>query len=349
MKLIPIFLTLFGWCSFFFLSYGNQLCAQQNICAHSVHQYSVDESENNGEGSTGSQYQWQVLSDDFLGTMAYITNSGNQIEINWGNTPAGEYILWVEENDENGCADFQELEIIINPSESWEIQDYYLCPDQEGILVEGPTPMQSYEWTNELGEIISTQSTLWVMDEGNYSLTVNTESCPENQAFEVIRTEYPNVTIAIEEENDIWVNAVGGAPPYEYQLINDQGMVIRPWQNSPIFQSLSMGNYQLLVRNDDGFCFREVEVNILPITNIITPNDDGNNDVWDISSLQIMGLKRAQIFDRYGKLIVDLTPLSGLVWDGKYLGRTLPSTTYWYIIEFENGKKTNGSIQLKNF
>ena len=63
------------------------------------------------------------------------------------------------------------------------------------------------------------------------------------------------------------------------------------------------------------FCENEME-NTLP--NFFTPNGDGINDVWDISSLED-GNAQVFIFDRYGKLLAQLNPISNRGWDGLYL------------------------------
>ena len=43
------------------------------------------------------------------------------------------------------------------------------------------------------------------------------------------------------------------------------------------------------------------------------------------------------IFDRYGKLLKQLST-TGKGWDGTYNGYLLPSTDYWFKIEFPNLK-----------
>jgi gliding motility-associated-like protein len=40
------------------------------------------------------------------------------------------------------------------------------------------------------------------------------------------------------------------------------------------------------------------------------------------------------IFDRYGKLLKQISP-SGQGWDGTYRGQPLPASDYWFTIEYE--------------
>ncbi|MGV7107808.1 T9SS type B sorting domain-containing protein, partial [Flavobacterium sp. U410] len=55
------------------------------------------------------------------------------------------------------------------------------------------------------------------------------------------------------------------------------------------------------------------------------------------------------IFDRYGKLVKQISP-NGNGWDGTYNGRQLPSTDYWFSLQYEeNGvaKEFRAHFSLK--
>ncbi|RXR21542.1 T9SS type B sorting domain-containing protein, partial [Flavobacterium stagni] len=66
-----------------------------------------------------------------------------------------------------------------------------------------------------------------------------------------------------------------------------------------------------------------------------TPNGDGIHDTWNIVGLQNTTAK-IYIFDRYGKLIKQISP-SSLGWDGTYNGYLAPSTDYWFKVEYDEG------------
>ena len=38
--------------------------------------------------------------------------------------------------------------------------------------------------------------------------------------------------------------------------------------------------------------------------------------------------------DRYGKLIKKISP-EGPGWDGTYIGKRLPSTDYWFVVDYK--------------
>ena len=80
-----------------------------------------------------------------------------------------------------------------------------------------------------------------------------------------------------------------------------------------------------------------------------TPNGDSYNEYWNINGLLQSYNANIYIFDRYGKLIKELKPNSG-GWDGTFNGKTLPSTDYWFKVEYtENGirKEFKSHFSLK--
>ena len=94
------------------------------------------------------------------------------------------------------------------------------------------------------------------------------------------------------------------------------------------------------------------EVQELNIPNIITPNGDGKNDKWIISSLQKFPNTTIIIIDsKGGEILRKKVNLNGNVnfeWDGRYNNKQLPSGVYWYILLFENGEEKKGFLAIKN-
>jgi gliding motility-associated-like protein len=52
-------------------------------------------------------------------------------------------------------------------------------------------------------------------------------------------------------------------------------------------------------------------------------------------------LIQAQIFNRYGKLIITLTS-SNHQWDGKYSNALLPADDYWYRLKLDDSTPVTG-------
>lgn len=90
------------------------------------------------------------------------------------------------------------------------------------------------------------------------------------------------------------------------------------------------------------------------VYNAVSPNDDGKNDVFFIGfidSFEATRNNRVRIFNRWGALVFDIENYNNTtnVFAGKNNhGNELPSGTYFYKIEFEDGRKTeSGYLALK--
>ncbi|WP_396157899.1 T9SS type B sorting domain-containing protein, partial [Flavobacterium sp.] len=64
-----------------------------------------------------------------------------------------------------------------------------------------------------------------------------------------------------------------------------------------------------------------------------TPNGDGIHDTWNIVGLSTQLNAKIYIFDRYGKLMKQISS-NGQGWDGTYNGRLLPADDYWFTVDF---------------
>jgi len=76
-----------------------------------------------------------------------------------------------------------------------------------------------------------------------------------------------------------------------------------------------------------------------------TPNNDGFNDYWSVSSTDKITVQSIFVYDRYGKLLKQMLP--GQQWDGTYNGENLPSDSYWYALITVNTDKIKGFFTLK--
>jgi gliding motility-associated-like protein len=101
------------------------------------------------------------------------------------------------------------------------------------------------------------------------------------------------------------------------------------------------GTYTITAYNRKGDCvdtaYAYVTVEIpsqMIIPNVFTPNNDGVNDLFFLQRSANLSEITAQIYDRWGNLVYEVTSTSGNIeWDGKtQYGKEAPSGTYFYII-----------------
>ncbi|WP_300564871.1 gliding motility-associated C-terminal domain-containing protein, partial [Flavobacterium sp.] len=107
-----------------------------------------------------------------------------------------------------------------------------------------------------------------------------------------------------------------------------------------------VGIYTVVMSNSFG-CTKtdviEVESLICEIPKGLSPNDDGDNDSFDLSGFDIKELK---IFNRYGTEVYAHKNYKN-EWHGQcYNGNILPSGTYYYVLKLTNGETKTGWVYL---
>jgi len=84
-------------------------------------------------------------------------------------------------------------------------------------------------------------------------------------------------------------------------------------------------------------CTIEIECNedFITFDKFFTPNGDGFNDYWNIQGLENSPNSKIFIFDRYGKLLKEISPLDK-GWDGQFNSSNLSSDDYWFKVIFND-------------
>ncbi len=83
------------------------------------------------------------------------------------------------------------------------------------------------------------------------------------------------------------------------------------------------------------------------ISNILTPNDDGQNDTWRVSDLTKISDCNVSIFNRWGEPVFETVNYQN-DWGGTKDGTPLPDGVYFYAIKCSD-KEYTGSINLLRF
>ena len=212
-----------------------------------------------------------------------------------------------------------------------------------------PSEIGNYSYTWYLnGTVLSGENnyTLTVNTEGSYSVEVeNANGCVTTRT--IIVTSSNTATIDAVEINDLVNNnsiliLVSGDGNYTYSIDGEN------YQNNNFFDNLLPGIYTVYVNDELGCGITTQEISVLGIPKFFTPNNDGTNDYWNINGVnqQFNANASIKIYDRFGKLLKQIKPLS-VGWDGTYNGYTVLSDDYWYVIELENGRTVKGHFTLK--
>ena len=71
---------------------------------------------------------------------------------------------------------------------------------------------------------------------------------------------------------------------------------------------------------------------LLFIPNSFTPNGDGKNDLFELSSFRPCLVYSIQIFNRWGEMVYENKDASKMQWDGTYSGVQIPNDVYVYLL-----------------
>ena len=89
------------------------------------------------------------------------------------------------------------------------------------------------------------------------------------------------------------------------------------------------------------------DIYLLNYPKYFTPNNDGYHDYWKIEFAETEPDLEVHIFDRYGKLIIQLNPYSK-GWDGTFNGRMLTTSDYWFVVNRPSkNRQYRGHFTLK--
>jgi hypothetical protein len=210
------------------------------------------------------------------------------------------------------------VRVYVNPLPLPTLTDGVICVDEFGV------PFQFY--TLDSGLDNATYDFVWYLDgvaipnSNNATYTANTvgtysviaTNTATNCESEIVSANVTSttpataitytVTNAFSDNATITVNVTGGTGTLLYQL-DDEG-----FQESNVFTGVAPGPHTVTVIDTQGCTYLTVNPFVIDYPPFFTPNGDGYNDTWNIVGLQDQPEARIYIFDRYGKLLKQLSP-----------------------------------------
>jgi gliding motility-associated-like protein len=261
----------------------------------------------------------------------------------------------------NICYASTAFDFVVNPLPAFSIDTPQIVCSSNPSFPVVLDPMETntwetfdYEWVYEDGTVLSKEPTLTVSIPGTYSITLTKTDgtgCHRTREIFVNASELATITledITIEDNSDsnsITINTAHlGLGDYEFALGDEFSM----FQDSPYFNNVKSGIHTLYVRDKKGCGTTSIEISVIGYPKFFTPNGDGINDYWHINGTNNVFQSNSNIliFDRYGKLLKQLTATS-LGWDGTFNGQMMPTDDYWFSVLLENGREFKGHFTLK--
>ena len=244
------------------------------------------------------------------------------------------------------------------PEFEWLNSFEVVCLNLDPVLLEVHSTDErdyTYAWYKD-GLVLNggSEGRILINEGGTYEVfasTTNGTLCLKSISIQLLSSEIAKVTQkdlnVVDLEGDTGSVEIDknnlGVGDYEFAIDDSLGL----YKDTPYFDNLLPGIHNIYVRDKNNCGLTEIESSILGHMKFFSPNGDGVNDYWNVLGVNenFQPKTRVYIYDRRGKLLKDLSPLSK-GWDGTYNGLSLPQDDYWFSVYFENGKSYSGHFSL---
>ena len=283
---------------------------------------------------------FSLTDDDYINFYASSEEALTDINPIYSEYLSSNTTLWIIIRSNNGeCGTIASMDLIVNSSIDLDILDtYQLCELQDNPILDGNNSNDTWAWSDNNGNILSTQRFFQIPDSGNYNITVtkteNGLTCSYSKNFTVLAPVTP-VFENIAVNGTTLSISIDGDSIYEFSLDNETFV---GQSNNYTFQNITPGVIDIFVR-DVYDCEQSINTQFSYIffPKFFTPNNDRINDKWIVYGINDNLYKKAEItiYDRYGKRLYSFslnTIRHG--WDGKYNKVLLPNSDYWYKASF---------------
>jgi gliding motility-associated-like protein len=258
----------------------------------------------------------------------------------------------------NGCTGVPlNVTVAVHPIPAPELTNGNICADpvtgavlNDFTLDSGLDATHTFQWF--LDSVLipgASGGTYTAAAPGTYTvIATSAAGCVSPPASAVVNTIITATVITlignVDFAEDAHITAtLNGNGTYEYQL-DDGG-----FGSSNTFENLSSGPHVIMVRDLEGCTDLSETFTVIGYPHYFTPNGDGFHETWNIWALSDQEFTRIYIFDRYGKLLKQISP-GGKGWDGTYNGEPMPSTDYWFLVQYglpEPNKEFRAHFSLK--
>lgn len=259
------------------------------------------------------------------------------------------------------CFDIGTFNIVVNLLPVFDLEEeYILCVNTNGTeeittppIIDTGLDMMNYGFIWHLNAVelpAEVASMIIPTQDGIYSVEATnlTTGC-SNTITTMVNLSSPPVisasvtSFAFSNNHTLEASATGsGYQEYEFSL--DGGA----WQDNGTFNDVSFGEHIITARDINGCGESSTTVMVIDYPLYFTPNGDGYHDTWNIDGLAYQQLANIYLFDRYGKLLKQLSPMSS-GWDGTYNGAPLPSSDYWFTVEYREPRDSTLKIFKAHF
>lgn len=254
----------------------------------------------------------------------------------------------------DGCtSSFAAVDVEIKASPDFVVDgDTSLCEGQSGLLNVVPSNFDenavTYQWYYESDLLDGVDAaTIEVFEVGQYHVEVNNDGCITEEIIQVNRNTNAFDVVLDNGCNDFeYVITVANQDELEgasYSWSGPEGFSAAGPE--VIISEMPAGTYTVEVTNTEG-CMAiasvDVENTYCRIPKGVSPGNDGKNDTFDLSNLEVQELL---IFNRYGLKVYEKEGYLN-EWHGQSDKGDLPTGTYYYVATLSAGKQVTGWVYL---
>ncbi|NVN95936.1 MAG: gliding motility-associated C-terminal domain-containing protein [Bacteroidetes bacterium] len=331
---VILFLLVLNLC---FLQGKSQII--DTVCIGQLSNYKV-------VGDSASMFNWNVTGGLIIGSQ-----SNDSIHIQWG-VNAGTYPISVIETTTNGCVgDTMKSEVIVLPFSTVSIQGTSeICEGEIALIF--ATNGTNYHWNTG-----SVNDSIFVMpiSTTNYTLVASNQCTTDTLNHTLTVHQKPVLEFLYSPDMPSYGETVflsyTGTPVISYNWYDDMFNLISTQQNTSFVLNNLTNSYIYLVATNQFGCsdsigkliFINNQVNIW-VPNSFTPNGDGLNDEFKITTSPELKQFYLYVYNRWGELVFE-SKNSQNGWDGNYKGKQASEGVYIWMLEYNS--KTNEKDNLE--
>lgn len=283
-------------------------------------------------------------------------------------------LVWTVSTAQCGSSsDTLVIEVFELPLPASTVDSVYAC-DLDFVQLTASQPSAgSGLWTSTSGNVVFSNPGSAITSASNLEQgwneivwSVSNGSCPVSRdTANVYRTEKATILTPSEditlclENNAITIegNQPEASTSVRWYFIEGTAFISAPFEPITDLNEIRFGTNQLVYELKKHECPATRDTIAITVEacseygdfpNMITPNGDGDNDVWVLNNLDAMHPEcLVRVFNRWGNLVFESKGYS-YNWDGTHKGEPLPMGTYYYTIEFNDEQDTvlKGTISI---
>ncbi|WP_412469189.1 gliding motility-associated C-terminal domain-containing protein [Pedobacter sp. KLB.chiD] len=284
------------------------------------------------------------------------------------NLDAGNYKVYGI--DDNGCEKYlisyrvnRQAELAFVNSNVHIAHDH--CNQRQGgitgMQISGGLAPFNYKWTNSAGVQVGNSLDINDLSKGNYKLEVTdaincqpliSEFVVDNLTSQIEVPAVTPVKLCSPGEAILRINGLTSATSYALYE-NKEALFPVDVSVNGIFKVDARSSKSYFVTQRIGDCESvkmEAKITVglseLTVANSFTPNNDGINDIWNLTGIENYPKANIQVFNRVGNKVYESIGYK-MPFDGTTKGTRLPTGVYYYVIKLgQECEMVTGSLTL---